>query len=76
MPTELEQLNASKMKILEAMAAGANIVKEVEIRGRMVKHADLKAELDWIENRIRTVDPVLRARMLRPGRTRARLRRK
>lgn len=66
-------LNQAKVKILEALAAGASIVKEIEIRGRMVKHNDLAAELRKINLLIAEVDSVSTRSNVKSARTRARL---
>lgn len=68
---EIVLLQAAKTKILNALAAGASIVKEIEIRGRVVKHNDLMAELESIDARIAllTAGP----KHLKPARSRVKL---
>lgn len=71
---ELTLLGQAKLKILQAMASGASVVKEIEIRGRVVKHNDLPSELEAIDNRIKLLNDIASGnRHLRPARTRARL---
>lgn len=48
----LALLRQSELKILEAMAAGANAASEFEIRGRRVKFNDLPNELEKVRKLI------------------------
>lgn len=68
---EIVLLEAAKTKILNALAAGASIVKEIEIRGRVVKHNDLMAELKEIDARIQLLNNG--NQHLKPARSRVKL---
>ncbi len=48
----LALLRQSEIKILEAMAAGANATQEFEIRGRRVRFSDLPDELRQVRKLI------------------------
>lgn len=70
---ELSYLNTAKLKIYEAMAAGASVVKSIEIRGRVVTHTDLQKELDSIDARIAIISQRSSGTQHKSGRTRARI---
>lgn len=72
----LNSLRAAKARILEAIEKGATIVKEIEIRGRIVKHNDLLEEYEKICNLIKIEESVaLGTTRFRPARNQGILRR-
>jgi len=71
---ELRYLVAAKLKILKALSKGASVVSEIEIRGRIIKHRDLLAELAGIKTAIvRCENEIAGRNPRRPARTKARL---
>ena len=72
--TELQSLQAAKQTILDAMVAGASVVKSIEIRGRVIIHNDLSKELTEINKQITLLETRTAGNShLKAGRTRARL---
>lgn len=70
------ELTKARDKILAAMAAGASVVKSIEVRGRIIQHTDLAKELDEIERLIKLYEDRAAGKShLKPARTRAKLRR-